>query len=214
MRMPVVGEALAALGVGLLAVSTLSAQRPAAAPFAQTGTALCDVSSVTQSSTRLKQQLEALKKDYEGNAAGFKKDSERGNQLTEKLRGLPPESPDYKKLEQELLKMRADFELRGKRVTNDVRERESKLYFTSSRELQDELTKFAKANNVQLILRYDPTPQEFNDPRTILQEIQKPIVYQRGSEVTPAIVEAMNRRTPGAAAATGRAPAATKPVQR
>ncbi len=204
MRMPMIGEALAAACVGLLAVSTLLAQRPPASPLTQTGTGLVDIGAVTQNSAALKQSLDALKKEYEASSADFKRESEKGNQLTEKLRKMPAESPEHKKLEQELLKMRADFELRGKRISNDIRDRETKLFFSTLRDIQAELARFAQANGVKLVLRYDPTPAELNDPRAILQEIQKPIVYQRGSEITQPVLEAMNRRGPSGPA-TGRA---------
>ncbi len=213
MRTPLIGGVMAALCLGFLVVSTLLAQRPAGPPPSQTGTVLVNVLSLTQNATRLKQSLEALKHEYDGNSTAFKRESERGNQLTEKLRALPPNSPDYKKLEREIIKARADFELHGKRVTEETRDRESRLYYAFSRELQGELARFAPANGIQLVLRYDSTPPELTDPRVILQEIHKLVVYQRGLEVTPPVLEAMNR---GAAAttATNRPPASTRPMQR
>ena len=213
MRMPLVGEAAIAACVGIVTVSTLFAQR-AAAPTADARTALVSLASLTNNAASLKQSLEALKKDHEAKAATFKAESERGNQMAEQLSKLQPNSPEFKKLEREIFKLRADFELHGKRATEETQNAESKVYLNFSKELRNEVAAFAKANGVQLVLRYEPEPQELTDPRAVLQEINKLVVYQRGLEATPALLEAMNRRAgAGAAPTAGRAPA-TRGVQR
>jgi Skp family chaperone for outer membrane proteins len=198
--------------VGLLTISTLSAQRPVAPTAPRDGVALVDVAAVSQKCARLTQSLETLKHDYESKAASFKQEAEAGNQLTEKVRKMPAGSPERKKLEQQVLKMRADFELHGKRITDDAHESETKLYVSMFRELNDELARYAQANGIQLVLRYDVPPLDLSDPRAVLQEIQKPIVYQRGVDVTPVVLEAVNRRTGplGTISKTATQPATTK----
>jgi Skp family chaperone for outer membrane proteins len=190
-------------------VSTLMAQRAAAPEWTRTGTVLVDVAKLTLDSARLTQSVDALKKQYEASGEALKKEGERGQQLTEQALKLPANSPERKRIEQQLMKMRADFELHGQQVTNDTKDREAQLYFGFSREMQAELHRFAQANGIKLILRSDPSPPDMNDPRMILHEIQKFIVYQRGLEVTPVVHEAMHRRT-GTSTATTR-PAAPAP---
>jgi Skp family chaperone for outer membrane proteins len=213
MRKRFVAASLAAACAGLLVSSSLVAQRPSGQGGSSTGTALVDVITVTQNSTRLKQAIEALKREHEAKGQSFKQQSERGNQLGEQLKKMRPGTPEYKKLEQDLTKMRADFELAGKFATNDARQREAKIYYAFSRELHDEIARFAQASGVRLVLRHEPTPPQLNDPKQILREMQKLIVYQRGIEVTPTVLEAMNRRA-GAATATSRPAASPPPVQR
>jgi Skp family chaperone for outer membrane proteins len=195
MKMSLAAAAAVICCVGLLAISSLSAQRPAPPSAPRNGVALVDVAAVSQKCARLTQSLEALKTEYESHSAEFKKEADAGNQLTEKARQLPAGSPERKKLEQEILKKRADYELHGKRITEDTREREGKLYVNMFRELNEELARYAQANGIELILRNDVPPLDLNDPRSVLQEIQKPIVYQRGVDVTPVMVEALNRRS-------------------
>jgi Skp family chaperone for outer membrane proteins len=193
-----------AVFVGLLVVTQLAAQRPPAPQPPRGGTGLVDVSEIMKHSARFNQSMDRLKQEYESKALELKKEGERGNQLTEELRKLPANSPERKQLEQQILKLRADYELKGKKVTEDIRDNESKIVLGMMAELKTELERFGVANAVQLILRNDPTPPELTDPRMILQEIHKPIVYQSNSDVTPAILEAMNRGVPPAAR-TGRA---------
>ena len=211
MRLSFAVGASVALSVGFVAVATLRAQRPVAPTGSQTGVALLDMASISQNSVRFKQSIDTLKKEYDAKAQALKQEGDTGNQLTEKVRSMPAGSPERKKLEQEVLKMRADFELHGKRINDDTRERTMKNMYLLLREVQDEVARYAVANNVQLVLRYDPPPAEMTDPRAIFQEVQKPIVYQRAFDATPPILEALNRRGPSGA---GRTAGQTKPLQR
>jgi Skp family chaperone for outer membrane proteins len=193
--------------------TSMPAQRPPGPAASAPPAALVDAVSITRNSAQLKQSLEALKKEYEASAAQFKQEADYGNQLGEKLKKTPPNSPEFKKIEQEMFKRRADFELHGARVTEDFKDREARLYYNFSRQLQAEVTRFAQANRVPLVLRYEPPPQSLSDPREIMQEVQRLIIYQRGLEATPVLLEAVNRSAAAPASAT-RPPAPTRPVQR
>ena len=108
-----------ALSVGFVAVATLCAQGPWRHRFA-------DRSRVTghgvdrPESVRFKQSIDTLKKEYDAKAQALKQEGDTGNQLTEKVRSMPAGSPERKKLEQEVLKMRADFELHGKAPSTTI----------------------------------------------------------------------------------------------
>lgn len=217
MKMPLVAAAALVGSVGLLTVSQISAQRPAAPPPAPCdGLALLNMYTVIQSSTKIKQAKDSIEAEGQAKKEVFKKDGERGGQLAEKFRSLPPNSPERQKLEREIMKMKADFELQGKKFERESQEKEVKVFYALSRDLHDELDRYAQVNGIQLILRYDPTPADLVDPAAIAQEVRKLIVYQRGLDITPAAVEAVNRRAP-ATPSTARAPGASgqaKPVQR
>lgn len=193
--------------VGLWAGTQVAAQRPASPSGGRPPVALVDLNTMMQKSSRLKQSMDALKSEYMAKAEALKKEGERGNQMTEAARKLPTGSPERKDAEQKVLKARADFELKGKKVNDETREKELKVVTSMLRELKDELSRYGQASGVPLILRYDTSPPDLDNGRAILAEIQKPIVYQRASDVTPAILEAMNRRT-GPAASTATRPAA------
>jgi Skp family chaperone for outer membrane proteins len=214
MRKPSFVAAAVAAGVVLLAATQLLAQRPAPQPTPpQNGIALLNFSTVMMNSARLKKSMETWNTELDGKKADLKKEADLGNQLTEKVRSLPEGSPERKKLEQEVAKMRADYELHGKRARDDARERESKILYSWLREFQDDLARYAQANNLQLILRHEPTPDDLSDPRTIYAEFQKPIVYQRAFDTTTAVTEAVNRHGT-TASSTNRTTAPPRPVQK
>jgi Skp family chaperone for outer membrane proteins len=199
----------AGIGVAVLAISTGWAQRPAA--VASSGVALVNVAEIGQKLPRILESVEALKKEYQAQGESLKKEGERGNAMTEQMRKLPP-GPERKKMEADLAKMRADFELRGKKITEEAADRESKIYLSVSKEIQEELTRYAAATGTQLVLRYEPSPTEFIDRQTIAAEIQKLVIYHRDPEITPQVIDAINRRPATGGAA--RAPAATRSTKR
>lgn len=201
------------MGVALLTGSQLAAQRTASGPARRSPIALLDVSAVTQSSMRFKNLMEGLKKEYVAKAEVLKKEGESGNAKTEELRKLKPNSPEYKALEQDILKLRADYELHGKRMTEEIRDAEAKIVMSLMADVKHELARYAQANGVPVVIRTDPSPPELTDARMILQEIHKPIVYSRGNDVTPVILEALNGRGSGPAATTAR-PGANRPAPR
>ncbi len=146
-----------------------------------------------QDSNRFKQAMDRLKANYEAQAEELKKQGEYGNKLTEEFRKMAPNDPKRKEYEQRLLKIRADYELDGKRITEDTRDAESKIVLGLVREVQAELKRYSEATGTQLILRGNPEPPNLTDPRVILQEIHKPIVYQSGLDATPTILNSLNR---------------------
>jgi len=199
--------------LAVFAITVLGQQRAAAPAGPSTGVRLVDLGAISKSSTRLKRDLESMKADYEATAVEMRKEGEEGNRMTEKVRAMPP-GPERKLKEQEILQKRAEYERHGKRVTDEFKEREAKVVYGLNRELKEEVARFAKSNGVDLVLRYEPTPTEMTDPRAILQEIQKPIVYQRDSDITPPVLDSLNRRTP-VGNSTARPPAGpTGPAKR
>jgi len=192
-----------------LVASQLPAQRPPAGAPQRTGVGLVDLGTVMKDSVRFNQAMDRLKAHYEAKAQELKKQGEDGNRLTEELRKMPKNSPEAKELEQRLLKKRADYELDGKRITDDTRDAESKIVLGLINEVQGELARYGQATGTMLILRNNPEPPNLTDPRIILQEIHKPIVYQSGLDITPPILTSMNR----AAGAPATAPTAGRPPQ-
>ncbi len=185
------------------------AQRPA-----PPSTVLIDVSEVANTAPRLKQSLEALKKEFEATGESFKKESETANAMVQKLGTLQPNSPEYKQLESQLTKMCTDFELSGKRVTEEFKDRESKLFYQHSQELKTEFDRFAQRTGVLLMLRYDKADDEIKDPRQVMRVIMNPVVYQRGLDATAAVQQSLGGVAPTATRPPQTAPAGRPPLPR
>ncbi len=148
-----------------------------------------DLSTVAQNSDRIKQATAAIRADADQKRAALKQESDRANQITEKAMSMPAGSPERKKLEEEVLRMKADFELKGKRFDRDLRENEMKTMAALVNDVNAELAKYAQANGTILMLHGDPSPTDLNDPKAIQQELGKLVVYHRGLDITPKILE-------------------------
>jgi len=204
--------ALLAMTVGPLLTQAAMAQAP---PARRSGTAVVDMATIMKGANRFNAAMEKLKAQYEAKAEELKKDGERGNQLTEELRKLPQNSPQRKEMEDSILRLRADYELKGKRITEEIRDSESKMVLGLVGEVRGELERYGQATGSQLILRANPIPPNLNDPRIILQEIHKPIVYQApNTDATTLILDSLNRGAPSAPpAGAGAAPTANRAAQ-
>jgi len=199
--------------IGVLGVSQISAQRQAPLAAPGSGVAVLDVYTILQNSAAVKQARQTLENENQAKRDIMKKEGDRGNQLAEKLRGLPQGSPERQKLEREVMRLKADFDMQGKRFDRDLQEKEIKVFYALSRDIQDELDRYAKANGIQLVLRFDPAPPDLTDPQNVAHEVSKFVVYQRANDITPSIIEGVNRRVP-AVGSTTRAPAQSMPAAR
>ncbi len=199
-----------AICAGLATAALVRAQRPAPPPAV-----LVNVATLAEGAPKLKQSVEGLKKEYEAAGEAFKQESEKANQLVQQFSKMTPNSAEYKEMEQRLTKMRADFELRGKRLTEDFKDREAKLYYEHTRDLKTELARFGESTGVMLVLRYDPPQAEPKGPQRVMREVSNAVVYQRGLDATSAMQQRMGGATPPTAARPPQtAPAQRPPVQR
>jgi Skp family chaperone for outer membrane proteins len=207
-RLSIVAAIAIAVGVGLVTATIVRAQRQAPPPAV-----LINVASLAESAPKLKQAVAELKKEYEAAGEAFKQESEKANQLVQQFSKMTPNSPEYKEMEQRLTKMLADFELRGKRMTEDFKDREAKLYYEHTKDLKAELKRFGESTGVSLVLRYDPPVADPKDPRIVMREMNNAVVYQRGLDATAALQQRLGG-TPPAAPPTATRPPATAPAQR
>jgi Skp family chaperone for outer membrane proteins len=212
MKLPVAIVVTIAACAGIVAATTLWAQQaPPAAP--RNPVALINLDEIMKNSTRFKQAMDKLKVEYEAEAKALQERADRGNKMVQELRAMQPADPARKPLEQKILSERADYDLEQKRLTSDVGEKESKIVLGLVADVKGELERFARARQVDLILRYDPQVPNLDDPRMIMQEIHKPIVYQAGLEATGPVLTTMNLAAGAPAARTGAAPVSRPPAR-
>ncbi len=76
------------------------------------GVAVIDIGYIMDRYARVKQEQEAWKHDMESVGAGLKKEDEQIARSAEKLKGLKPGTPDFKKLEEELTQKSSDLKVK------------------------------------------------------------------------------------------------------
>ena len=116
-------------------------------------------------------------------------------------------TPDYKRLDDQIVELQASLQARVKVQRKEFVQREAKSYFSVYREIADEVRYYAERNGISVVLRFNGTPADQASPEAVLKELNKPIVYHnRAIDITPIIFEQLARRRQGAPARVGNNP--------
>jgi hypothetical protein len=126
------------------------------------------------------------------------------NYIYEHHERFKADTPEYKTIDEEVTRRTVQFNVKKASQAKELMEREGAMYFGLYREIQQELQYFAKQNNIRLILRFNREPVDPNDRKSVLNEINKAVVFHERLDITEVILGELNRR--------GRAPAAGAPA--
>jgi Skp family chaperone for outer membrane proteins len=163
------------------------------------GVAVVDVAYIFKKHARFLQEMEMMKQKVQAAEKGLQNDQDDLKRMAEQLKALNAGSPDYKKLEADMLKKQGDINLNVSLQKKDFMEQEGQIYFKVSREIDDAVSLLAKKNNIVLVLRFNGDPIDPADRNDILRGINKPIVYyDPRMDITPFVLQDLNRSaTPG-----------------
>jgi Skp family chaperone for outer membrane proteins len=179
---------------------------PATPSLGGTKIAVIDISYVFANNNRFKQLMEGMKKDVEAFEAELK---QRGAQLQKKREQLlehRPGSPDYKRIEGEIASIQAQTHAETQLKRSDFLQREAKIYYDVYREIVQEVSYFAQRHGIDLVVRFSSENIEADNRKSVLEGVNRAIVYQNRLNITYEISERLNQAAPPQAAAP---PAAT-----
>ena len=206
MRISLLGAAFVA---GLLSVTALSAYgqqgfppaggniaRPAptaAAPPSGTNVAVIDVAYIFKNHTRFNAQMNEIKKEIEGFEATVREEQKKFKAITEELQVLKAGTPAYRAKEEELARMQSDVQVNIGLKRKKFLEQEALVYFTIYREIEQYLTIFCQRNRIGLVLRFNGDEMKPDDRASVLQGVNRAVVYQDGLNITQMILDELNR---------------------
>jgi Skp family chaperone for outer membrane proteins len=175
-----------------------------AATAASPGIVVIDINYIYEHHERFKADMEAFKTQVQGADNKLKGEYTEIQKLMEQLKGFNANAPEYKTIDEEVTRRTVQFNVKKASQAKELMEREGSMYFGLYREIQQELQYFAKQNNIRLILRFNREPVDPNDRKSVLNEINKAVVFHERLDITEVILGELNRR--------GRAPAAGAPA--
>ncbi len=200
--------------VSLIAAPGRAQQAPAQAPpqagqaanaganAPRYGIAVVDISYIFKSYPSFTASIEALKKEMETADGQLKADRDRLAQMEEQRNALKPGTDDFKRLDEDLARQKADFSIKQGTVRRDFLEREAKIYYTTYQEVSGAVRYFAQQNNIGMVLRFNGDPIDPNQREDVMRAIMQPIVHQNNIDITPEVLALLSRGgSPGAAAA-------------
>ena len=155
--------------------------------------------------TALKTDVQAA--EQEMNLA--KEAIDRRIQQLPQLKANPDCTPAmYKQEEEKITQDQADLAVRVRIQKKEFMEREASIYNQVFEALQTEVQQYANARQVDLVLRVDETKANLEDPRTIIQKVNNPVVWYRPNsyvDITNILLTEMNRRYQPTVAGGGQA---------
>ena len=169
------------------------AHRQPTAPL--NGIALLDMAFLYKNLNRIKAQREEMKTDFQRVEADLKRERETLQSLVEQLKGFKPGTPDYKRMEEDIVQRDANLQIQMKMTQREFGEREAKLWHAVYQEILQEVDYIAKANSISVVLQFDGEPLKKDEPRDVLRNIQKPVIwYSSGLDITGQVLHRLNSR--------------------
>jgi Skp family chaperone for outer membrane proteins len=165
---------------------------------AGSGVVVIDINYIFKNHLLFKSKMDDIKQEIETFENYLRDQRTAITQQTEQLKGMPPASTEYQQLEEQLASTHTKLQLETGRKRKDILEREGKVYYNAYQNIEQHVRDFALANGIGLVLRFsneqmDPTKRE-----SVLQGVNRAVVFQDRKDITAAILDQLNRRTPPA----------------
>lgn len=199
-----VAAAVAALMAAVALCGSASAQHPNGANAAKFGVAVVDINYIFKNHQKFKDSMEGMKTDFQAVEAQMKGKQNSMRSLQEKQKGFKPGTPEFKQLDEQLVRANADLqvEVTGKR--KELVEREAEIYFATYREVSQAIKYYAGRQNIGIVLRFNGEDADPTNRESILRNINKAVHFQNKIDITPDVLALLNR---AAQAQRGTAPA-------
>ena len=139
--------------------------------------------------------LKAEAKDFEGALQVRQAELEAvGNQL----RQVQPGSPDQQRLQIQMVKLQTDLQRFVTTGRQNLQNKEAAVYLAFFRQLDAEISKYAKAHGLKLVLRqYESSFDDGQSLQDVAKALSRTILYEDGLDVTDAILKALNAPASG-----------------
>jgi Skp family chaperone for outer membrane proteins len=136
-----------------------------------------------------------LQADMERAEQQMKKERDSLRVLSERLNDYRAGTAEYKQLEEEMAKRSADLTVRFQLQKKEFTKTEAKTYYMVYQEIQQEVDAYAQANGIAAVLKFKSELADVDKPDEVLTELNKPVIwYARNLDITPLILESLNRR--------------------
>jgi len=173
--------------------------RPAAAPVRTAapspGVAVIDIQYIFKNYALHKAQRDQMKKDFEAVNAKMKADGAQLKQLAESLKQYRPGTPDYKAIEERVVKGEADLKFRMRQEQQNFAEREAKMIFHTYTTIQQEVQRYCQATGTAMVMQCDREPASADRPNDIVRLLNRQVVYFHGGmDISQQILNVLNSR--------------------
>lgn len=185
----------AAVSVCVAGTSQAQAPNPAGANASKFGVAVVDIPYVFKNYERFRATSEDMKKEMETIDANVKAERSQIAATEQERNKYNPGTAEYKKLDEEMARQMAEFQLKTSKLQKDFMERQAKLYYQTYLEVVDAVNQYATSHNIGMVMRFNGEPVDPNSREAVMRDINKQIVVQNRLDITPDVLALLNRDT-------------------
>lgn len=182
-----------------------TAAAPAPAP-AGTSVVVIDVAFVFKNHVRFNSRMNDIKKEIEAFEAQIRTEQQGLQAKGEGLKTFASSSPEYKRLEEEVARLGTEMQVNVGRKRKEFLEKEARVYFDIYKEIEQTVAVFCQQYRIGLVLRFNGDDMKPDDRASVLQGVNRAVVYQQNLDITQLILQKLN------GSATMPAPAPTPTV--
>jgi len=177
------------LGAVVLAAVSVA---PASAQTSAGNIAVIDIPVIFKNHTLFKKQMDDLKAQVQAAEATLGKDREQLQGMVKELQNYKSGTPEYKALEEKLAKLQANLQVKVGMQKKDFMEREARIYFNTYNQITETVSTFAQRHSITLVLRYNSNPIDPQNRQSVLEGVQRPVIYQSQIDITYDILRVLN----------------------
>jgi Skp family chaperone for outer membrane proteins len=171
----------------------------AAAPApAGTSVAVIDIAYVFKNHSRFNSRMNDIKREIEQYDAFFREETRKFNAKREELTQFKPSTPEYKQKEVELAQMQSKMQVDTGLKRKEFLEQEARVYFDTYKEIEREVAVFAQRYRIGLVLRFNGDDMKPDDRASVLQGVNRAVVYHQNLDITEHILQTLNISSPAA----------------
>jgi Skp family chaperone for outer membrane proteins len=181
-----------------------------------TNVAVIDIAYIFKNHIRFNAQMKQLESEAQ-EFQGWMAEQEKALQaMKEGLKEFKPGTPEFQKAEETLANKGTAYQLEVRRRQQEVLQREASIYYDAYADLEKTVALVAQRNKIGIVLKFNREPIKRDDRNSVMQGLNRPVVYHYGLDITNFILSEVNKgqtapapdsrtadpRTPGTKAGT------------
>jgi Skp family chaperone for outer membrane proteins len=156
--------------------------------------ALVDVAQIFKNHKDFKKKLEQMKKELAEAQARFELEDAQIKVFQERLKTLDVRSAEYLELEEKITTRKSTLQTRISREKRRFVQQEAAIYAQTYTEIRDAVEDYARDHDIRLVMRFNSQPIDETDSKSVMNGVNRNVVFQDGLDITAEIVRRVNER--------------------
>lgn len=178
---------------GAVVLAVICNVAPVSAQTASAGNiAVIDIPVIFKNHALFKKQMDELKGEVDAAEQSLTQFRDQMKAMVDELQGYKSGTPEYKTLEEKIANLQADLQVKVGMQKKDFMEREARVYFNTYNQITETVSTFAQRHNISLVLRYNSNPIDPQNRQSVLEGVNRPVIYQNKIDITYDVLRILN----------------------